>query len=112
MAVVTGGNKKRVSKIISEHFAGFFSAFVTIDDVENGKPHPEPFIKGAQKLSLNTKECIVVENAPMGVTAAKTAGCTVIAIKTTLQEKHLKNADFIVDTFNEVEEKLLSLLDY
>ena len=112
MAVVTGGNKERVSKVINEYFSGVFDAFVTIDDVENGKPHPEPFIKGAEKLSLNTKECIVVENAPMGVTAAKTAGCTVIAIKTTLKEKHLINADFIFNTFDEVEEKLLSLLSY
>lgn len=111
MAVVTGGNKDRVIKVIEEHLSSYFTEIITINDVEHGKPHPEPFLKGAEKLGLKAEECIVVENAPLGIKSAKAAGCKVIAIKTTLTEKFLKEADFILNTFNEVEEKLLSLLD-
>lgn len=110
MAVVTGGNKDRVLKTIKEHLEGYFQAVVTIDDVTNGKPHPEPFIKGAEKLGFEPQQCIVIENAPMGVKAAKAAGCKVIAIKTTLSEKFLSEADYVLSTFQQVEEKIFSLL--
>ncbi len=80
--------------------------------MENGKPHPEPFLKGAAKLDLKAGECVVVENAPLGIKAAKSAGCKVIAIKTTLTEKHLSEADLICDDFKQVSnvfDDLLSL---
>jgi beta-phosphoglucomutase len=110
MVVVTGGNKERVGKTIKEHLDGYFDDLVTIDDVKNGKPHPEPFLKGADKLGLKASECIVIENAPLGIKSAKAAQCLVIAIKTTLDEKYLNEADIICDTFRQVEEKLLTLL--
>lgn len=111
MVVVTGGNRLRVEKTIHEYFDGFFTDLVTIDDVQNGKPHPEPFLKGAEKLGLKPQECIVIENAPLGIKAARAAQCTVIAIQTTLPEKYLSEADYIFETFNQVEEKLIGLLN-
>ena len=109
MAVVTGGQRERVFNILDEYFKDIFKNAVTIDDVQHGKPHPEPFIKGAEMLDLNPKECIVVENAPLGIRSAKDAGCMVIAIKTTLSEEFLSEANFIFNTFQEVEEKLFAL---
>ena len=61
-------------------------------------------------LELDAKECIVIENAPLGISSAKNAGCLVIAVKTTLSDKYLGEADFIYDTFQEVERKIFSLL--
>ena len=110
MAVVTGGNRKRVENAIEEHLDGYFDALVTIDDVSNGKPHPEPFLKGAEKLNLKAEECIVVENAPLGIKAAKAAGTTVIAVKTTLSDKFLAQADYILNDFPAVEKKINQLL--
>jgi len=110
MTVVTGGNRERVENVIENHLKGYFSALVTIDDVSNGKPHPEPFLKGAEKLALKPEQCIVVENAPLGIKAAKAAGAKVIAVKTTLPEKYLAEADFILDDFYLVEEKLNTLM--
>jgi HAD superfamily hydrolase (TIGR01509 family) len=110
MGVVTGGNKTRVQAAIEKYFKDFFSALVTIDDVSNGKPHPEPFLKGAEKLALSPEECIVVENAPLGIKAAKAAGTTVIAVKTTLTDKFLSEADYIVDDFYMVEKRINQLL--
>ena len=48
MAVVTGASKDRVYRLINEHFNGYFSAYVTSDDVQNTKPFAEPYQKGAQ----------------------------------------------------------------
>lgn len=110
MAVVTGGNRDRVSVVIENYLKDYFSAIVTIDDVKNGKPDPEPFTKGAEMLFLNPAECIVIENAPLGIKAAKAAGCKVIAVKTTLTEEYLNQADLILNNFKAVKEQLLKLI--
>ena len=110
MGVVTGGAKSRVKFVVAEHFSRFFECLVTIDDVTHGKPHPDPFLKGAELLKLKPDECIVVENAPLGIKAATKAGMTVIAVKTTLPDKYLQEAHFIVENFQQVERTILSLI--
>ena len=55
---------------------------VTAFDVERGKPDPEPYLMGLQKGGLHADECVVVENAPLGVRAAKAAGIFTIAVNT------------------------------
>ena len=106
MGVVTGGNRQRVEKILHEHFNHYFRVLVTVDDVERGKPFPDPFLKAAELLHTNPENCIVVENAPMGIKGAKRAGMTVVAITTTLPAEYLRQADFIVQDFYQVEKKL------
>ena len=55
---------------------------VTAFDVKHGKPHPEPYLMGMEKGNLHPDECIVVENAPLGVRAAKAAGICTVAVNT------------------------------
>jgi mannitol-1-/sugar-/sorbitol-6-phosphatase len=73
--------------------------FVTCDDIKNGKPNPEPYLKGAALLGIPAKDCVVVEDAPAGIRAGKAAGARVIACRTTAPESDLKRAgaDWIVD---------------
>lgn len=111
MGIVTGGVRQRVTKIVDQYFNGEFSAIVTVDDVKRGKPFPDPFLKGAEKLQLAPKECVVVENAPMGIRAAVDAGMTVIALTSTLPEEKLRQAQYIAHDFKEVERLLHRLLD-
>jgi len=106
MAVVTGGYRDRVGQIVANYFDGYFSAVVTSDDVKNTKPFPEPYLKGATLLGFRPTECLVIENAPMGIQSAKKAGMKVVAITTTLSKDYLQEADYIVDSFSEVEEYL------
>lgn len=75
------------------------SHLVTCDDVKNGKPDPEPYLKGASLLEVAAKDCIVVEDAPAGIRAGKAAGARVIACRTTSPEQELRDAgaDWIVD---------------
>jgi sugar-phosphatase len=57
--------------------------FITSNDITNGKPHPEPYRKGAAGLGFRPEECIVVEDALAGIAAGKSAGARVIAFTTT-----------------------------
>jgi mannitol-1-/sugar-/sorbitol-6-phosphatase len=66
--------------------------FVTSSDVANGKPAPDPYLKGAQVLGFAAQECVVVEDAPAGVRSGKAAGARVIALRTTMPERELRDA--------------------
>jgi mannitol-1-/sugar-/sorbitol-6-phosphatase len=72
--------------------------FVTSSDIQNGKPAPDPYLKGAEVLGIAPQECVVVEDAPAGVRSAKAAGARVIALLTTMTERELwdAGADWVV----------------
>lgn len=65
---------------------------VTCDDVTNGKPDPEPYIKGAALLRVPASKCVVFEDAPAGIRAGKAAGALVIALPTTSPQSELEAA--------------------
>lgn len=71
---------------------------LTCTEVQNGKPHPEPYLKAAASLGFSGSDCIVVEDAPAGIRAGKAAGARVIAVRTTADHEALRiaGADWIV----------------
>jgi len=71
---------------------------VTSNDVKNGKPDPEPYVKGASVLGFRPQDCVVVEDVPAGIRSGKASGARVIAFRTTLPDSELKKAspDWIV----------------
>ncbi len=71
---------------------------ITSSDIQHGKPHPEPFLKGASALGFSAEECVVFEDVPAGVRAGKAAGARVIAFATTVQSSALRaeGADWIL----------------
>jgi len=68
---------------------------VTADDVVRGKPDPEPFVLAAQRLGVDPARCLVVEDAPAGLAAARAAGCATLAVTTTTPPEGL-DADVVV----------------
>ncbi len=72
---------------------------VTARDVPRGKPHPDPYLMGAQLLRVPPVECVVIEDAPSGIRAGKAAGSRVVALRTTASDAELQEAgaDWIVD---------------
>ncbi len=72
--------------------------FVTSSDITNGKPAPDPYLKGAELLGFSARDCVVVEDAPAGVRSGKAAGARVIALRTTMAERELceAGADWVV----------------
>jgi len=81
----------------------YFDAFVAGQDVTNGKPAPDTFLKAAEKLSLGTNRCVVVEDAVQGVDAGKAAGMQVVAVTTTRKRADLHRADIIVDSLAQLQ---------
>jgi sugar-phosphatase len=65
---------------------------VTSSDITHGKPHPEPYLKGASVLGFSAAECIVIEDAPAGIRSGKSAGARVIAFKTAASVAALRDA--------------------
>ncbi len=82
--IVTGSGQASLLDRLNHHFPGVFcrELMVTAFDVKRGKPDPEPYLMGLQKGGLRAEECVVVENAPLGVRAAKAAGIFTIAVNT------------------------------
>lgn len=95
LGLVTGSLLRSVSHLLPRSLLELFGAVITTDDITNGKPHPEPYLKGMEVLGSVKEETLAVENAPMGVLSAKNAGVDCFAIETTLPEAYLKKADRI-----------------
>ncbi|WP_426566568.1 HAD-IA family hydrolase [Angustibacter sp. McL0619] len=77
-------------------------AVVTADDVTHGKPDPEPFLLGAERLGVPPGDCLVVEDAPMGLASARAAGMATLAVTTTTAAADL-DADLVVTSLADVE---------
>lgn len=75
-----------------------FPILVTAEDVSKGKPDPEVFLKAAYKLNIIPTKCIVIEDAPVGIEAAKRAGMKAVAITQTHPPQDLTGADLVVES--------------
>jgi sugar-phosphatase len=69
---------------------------VTADDVTDGKPHPAPYLKGAQMLGATPAHCLVIEDAPAGIRSAHAAGMKVIGLTSTYVKAELIEADAVI----------------
>jgi len=108
IGLVTGSILPSMQKVVDQKFLENFDVIITQDDVTHTKPNPEPFLTAAQKLSVTPKKCIVIENAPQGILAAKRAGMFCIALRTTIHDDSiLKEADLIVNNAAEIDMDLL-----
>jgi len=88
----------------------YFKAIVSGSDIKHGKPHPEVFLKTAEKLELPSTMCIVIEDAPAGIKAGKAAGCAVVGLTGTVTKKELSEADLVVDSLKELTPDILKKL--
>ncbi len=75
---------------------------VSAESVTDGKPNPEPYLRGAQLLSLRPQDCIVVEDAPSGVSAGIAAGCQVLGVLGTHTVAQLHQANWIAPSLDHV----------
>lgn len=74
----------------------YFSAVVSADDVEISKPHPETFLKAARLLNMDPADCVVFEDAPKGVEAAKNAGIPCVVLTTLHTREEFPASDHIM----------------
>jgi len=102
LALVTGTPLQEVNRILPIKIRRLFEVIVAGDSVKRGKPHPEPYLKAAEMLSLNPKNCVVIENAPFGITSAKKAGMFCIAVSTSLPKEYLREADVVINQLEDI----------
>jgi mannitol-1-/sugar-/sorbitol-6-phosphatase len=81
---------------------------VTADEVSNGKPHPEPYLKAAALLDIPPQQCLVIEDAPAGIRAAHAGGMKVIGLTSTYHHSELQEADAVVEKLTQIKVLLQS----
>jgi beta-phosphoglucomutase len=88
-----------------------FQAAVTGDDVTRGKPDPQVFLLGAERLGLPPTRCLVIEDAPLGVTAARAAGMRCVGVASTGRSvESLAEADLVVRRLDQLDAEVIERL--
>ncbi len=103
-ALATSASRVTMDLVFEAYsLAPYFSATVTLEDVASQKPDPEAFVKAAALLSVPSGRCVVIEDAPKGIAAAKAAGMACVAVPTQLSRaSDLSAADLIVESLEYV----------
>lgn len=113
--LVTGSGQKSLLWKLNADYPGAFqeNLQITAHDVKRGKPDPEPYLMGQKKARAIPQQCIVIENAPLGVRAGHESGAFTIAVATgPIPVDDLRNAgaDLVLSSMNELAEILPELL--
>jgi beta-phosphoglucomutase len=101
-AIVTTALRTRLVRSVPQGFLAKFHGVVTGEDTSEGKPSPAPYLKGAEKLGVKPEDCLVVENAPLGIESAKRAGAYCIGVCNTLGRQYLGQADEVVESLQDL----------
>ncbi len=104
LGLVTGSALANVKAVLPPSVLALFDAVVTGDDVAVGKPNPTGYLAAAKGLGVEPEACLVVENAPLGIEAARRAGMRVAGLTTTLDGSQLEGADYLFRDLQEMAE--------
>lgn len=112
IAIATSGNKDKQFPVIRGTGLELdeFDAVVTGDDVTRKKPDPQIYEITSEKLGVEPSNCVVFEDAPAGVQAAKEAGMACVAVTSSVEAPQLQHADLVVDSLGEISTKQLKEL--
>jgi len=107
LALVTGTSRHEAEHLLPKEIWNRFEVTVCGCDVQNGKPHPEPYLTALKKMKLDPADAVVIENAPFGIASAKAAGIRCMALETSLPRKYLKQADKVFATYKELTREII-----
>jgi sugar-phosphatase len=102
-AIVTSGTRDLATHRLRTAGLPVPERMITGTDIEQGKPHPEPFRRGAALLGLAPASCVAVEDAPNGIASALTAGMPVLALPTTYPAAELRHASALLSCLAELQ---------
>ncbi len=100
--VVTSGTRRLAEARLQLAGIPLPKIMVTADDVSHGKPHPEPYLKGAELLRTKPGECLVIEDAPAGILAARAGGMKVLGLTSTYPASALMQADQVIQKLDQI----------
>jgi mannitol-1-/sugar-/sorbitol-6-phosphatase len=95
-AVVTSGSRRLATTRLHAVDLPLPDIFITAEDVTEGKPHPEGYLKAANLLGVDPQNCVVIEDAPAGIQAALTGGMSALAVASTHLPADLQEAQACV----------------
>ena len=101
--VVTSGTRHLATARLQLAGIPLPKVLITADDVTHGKPHPEPYLKGAQLLGVEPAECLVIEDAPAGIQSARTGGMKAIGLTSTYPASALTQANLVVKNLTQIQ---------
>jgi HAD superfamily hydrolase (TIGR01509 family) len=106
LAVATSSVSASARPFLDRHqLTAFFDVIITGDEIEHGKPHPDIYLRAAEKLGLPAEACLVIEDALAGIAAAKTANMRVAAIpdrRFVDPREYEKQADYLLGNLSEI----------
>ena len=103
ISVGSSGNTRNVNFVLSRcQIAEYFDADANGDMISHGKPDPEVYLLAAKLLGLDPSECVVIEDAPVGIEAARRAGMAAVALATTFTRDQIPDYDILVDDFTQL----------
>jgi mannitol-1-/sugar-/sorbitol-6-phosphatase len=102
-AIATSGNRQTAMTRLNFALLPVPFALITADDVINGKPHPEAYLMAASQLGVEAEKCVVIEDAPAGIQAARAANMQVIAVASTHRRQELEGADAIAEKLSDIQ---------
>jgi HAD superfamily hydrolase (TIGR01509 family) len=79
-ALVTMSYRRLARAVVSGLPPKTFATVVTGDEVEHGKPHPEAYLEAANRLGVDPRRCVAIEDSPTGLASAEAAGCAVVGV--------------------------------
>jgi len=104
LAIATSGSFEKSRAIVKSVKAPYERmAHISGNDVKKRKPAPDLFLLAAERLGIEPERCVVIEDAPDGVRAAKTAGAKCIAVTNTASAANLAGADLICDSIEQID---------
>lgn len=104
LAIGSSGPPENVDLLLTSlKIKKYFDVVITADDVKKGKPEPDVFLMASNILNIKPKDCIVIEDAPVGIEAAKRAGMKSIALTTTHDKSELQMAQIIVKDLSNID---------
>jgi len=109
IGLATGSPKEVVLSTFSQRKVRLFDHITTSDETKKPKPDPEPYLKCAEGLGVNPEECVAIDNAPLGIESAKSAGMISIGLLSTVPREYLKRADFVIENLREAEDIIKKL---
>ena len=110
-AIVSSTTRRNICAIMAGlNIGGHFRTIVSAEDVDMGKPAPDPFLLASAQLCAERARCIVLEDTAHGIRAAKLAGMYCIAVTTTQNRESLKDADLVLDSLDGIQPESIFIM--
>jgi HAD superfamily hydrolase (TIGR01509 family) len=111
LAIATSGTLEKSRAVLEAANVPYRKmVYINGDHVKNKKPDPELFLLAAERMGIEPADCVVIEDAPNGVQAAKAAGAKCIAVTNSTNAENLSEADLVCDSLEKINLDVIKML--